>query len=177
MMNKLKTVDIKGKPYVTVNERLKYFRETHGAMYGLLSEIVSMSEDSVTIKASIVDMSGFVIATGLASEDRNAGTINKTSYVENCETSAWGRCLANFGIGIDANVTSADELVNALDREQALKTKIDKNKQAALKMKCDDKGSDISDVLTYLDIDKVEDMTVEQWVQVMNTLDKKVGKK
>lgn len=175
-MAKLKTVDIKGKPYVTVNERLKYFRETHAHTFGLVSEIVSMDESSVAVKASIVDMSGMVVATGHASEDRNASMINKTSYLENAETSAWGRCLANFGIGIDANVASADELVNALDRQEALTKKVDKNKIAALRMKCDEKGSDIDQVLTYLELKSIEDMTVDQWVDIMARLDKKVKK-
>ena len=44
--------------------------------------------------------------------------INETSYVENCETSAWGRALGNFGIGIDTSVASADEVVNATNSQK-----------------------------------------------------------
>jgi hypothetical protein len=39
---------------------------------------------------------GVVVATGHAEEIRNQGNVNKTSHVENCETSSLGRCLANF---------------------------------------------------------------------------------
>ena len=39
----LKTVNIKGKQYVTVNERLKYFRE-HFAGYSLTSEITHLND-------------------------------------------------------------------------------------------------------------------------------------
>lgn len=175
-MAKLKTIDIRGKQYVTVNERLKHFRETY-PNYALLSEVVHLDGDSVAVKATIYDENDRAIATGLASEERIASTINKTSYVENCETSAWGRCLANFGIGIDANVASADELANALDRQEALREKIDKNKQAALKMACEEKSVDISMVLSRYDVPSLADMTVETWAAAMKALEKTVAKK
>ena len=37
------------------------------------------------------------VATGYAEETRGAGNVNRTSHVENCETSAIGRALANAG--------------------------------------------------------------------------------
>ena len=54
------------------------------------------------------------MATGLAQEKENSSFINKTSFVENCETSAWGRALGNLGIGIDTAVASAEEVKNAI---------------------------------------------------------------
>ena len=66
------------------------------------------------IKAVITNEEGKVVATGLAEEVKGSSFINKTSYVENCETSAWGRALANFGIGLDTSVASADEVKNAI---------------------------------------------------------------
>ena len=39
-----------------------------------------------------------------------SSNINKTSYVENCETSAVGRALAMLGIGIDTSIASANEV-------------------------------------------------------------------
>ena len=175
-MDKLKTIDIKGKKYVTVNERLKYFRDKYPS-YGLLSEVVGMDSDAVCIKATIYDENGKPIATGLASEERVSSNINKTSYVENCETSAWGRCLANFGIGIDENVASADELSNALERQEALREKIDKNKQAALQMLCDEKGVGLDMVLARYDLDDVKNMTMETWSAAMKALEKTAAKK
>ena len=99
-MNKLKTVDIKGKKYVTVNERIKYFRE-HFTGYSLTSEITHINESGVIIKAELRDPEGNLLATGIGHEKQGSSFINKTSFIENCETSAWGRCLGNFGIGID----------------------------------------------------------------------------
>ena len=70
----------------------------------------------VVIQSDIIDPDGRVLATGHAHEEKGANYINKTSYVENCETSAWGRTLANFGIGIDSSVSSAQELQIALSK-------------------------------------------------------------
>ena len=116
-MNKLKTINIKGKEYVEVNERLIYFRKNY-PQYTLVSEVVEKTEKSILIKASIYDAEGRRLATGLAEEEKGSTFINKTSYVENCETSAWGRALANFGIGLETSVASADEVQNAIAQQE-----------------------------------------------------------
>lgn len=115
-MNKLKTVNIKGKNYVTVNERIKYFREKFTG-YCLTSEITHINENGVIIRASIKNDTGVEVASGYAHEKQNSSFINKTSFIENCETSAWGRCLGNFGIGVDESVASADEVANAINNQ------------------------------------------------------------
>lgn len=112
-MCKLKTVDIKGKPYVEVNERLKYFRENY-KNWSLTSDLISLENGVCVIKATIRDENEVIKATGLAYEKENSTFINKTSYIENCETSAWGRALGNFGIGIDTSIASADEVQTAI---------------------------------------------------------------
>ena len=117
-MCKLKTINIKGKEYVEVNERLKAFRslpEYKG--YSLVSDIISLENGVITVKASIYDADGRIIATGLAQEKESSSFINKTSFVENCETSAWGRALGNLGIGIDTSVASAEEVENAINNQ------------------------------------------------------------
>ena len=114
----LKTVDIKGKKYVEVNERLKYFRsEEKYKDYSLESEIISLENGVITVKAIIRDANGVIKATGLAQEKESSSFINKTSFVENCETSAWGRALGNLGIGIDTSVATADEVLNAINNQ------------------------------------------------------------
>ena len=111
----MKTTEIKGRPYVEVNERLKYFRsEPKYKGFSLESEIVLLENGVITIKAIIKDETGRTIATGLAQEKESSSFINKTSFVENCETSAWGRALGNLGIGIDTSVASAEEVENAI---------------------------------------------------------------
>lgn len=113
----METINLKGKEYVTVNERLKAFRETFKD-YSLTSEIIELTPEVCTIKAVITDEKGVIRATGLAQEQRQASFVNKTSYVENCETSAWGRALGNFGIGIDSAICTADELLMALNAQK-----------------------------------------------------------
>ena len=117
---KLKTVDIKGKAYVPVNARMMYF-STHEEFkgYSLDSEIIELTATSVTIKAIVRNVEGRIIASGLANENKNDGYINKTSFIENCETSAWGRALSNLGIGIDTSIASYDEVFTAQAKQAA----------------------------------------------------------
>jgi len=113
----MKTIDIKGTPYVTVNSRLTHFRE-HFKSHSLISEIVSNEDGICIIKATISDESGKVLATGHAFEKEGSTFINRTSHIENCETSAWGRALGNFGIGVDAAVASYEEVANAVIQQK-----------------------------------------------------------
>ena len=78
----MKSIQIKGKEYIPVNERVKEFRAKYPD-HILLSELVSLDENSVVMVAKVYDKDGNVVANGYAQEDRNASNINKTSYVEN----------------------------------------------------------------------------------------------
>lgn len=109
----METINIKGKEYVQVNERIKHFRENY-KNWSLTSEIVSIENGVCVIKAIIKDENEVIKATGLAYEKEGSTFINKTSYIENCETSAWGRALGNLGIGIDTSIASAEEVQNAV---------------------------------------------------------------
>lgn len=168
----MKSIQIKGKEYIPVNERVKEFRAKYPD-HILLSELVSLDENSVVMVAKVYDKDGNVVANGYAQEDRNASNINKTSYVENCETSAVGRALGMFGIGIDASMASADEVANAIDRQEALKQKVTKSNVSALKMLAETKGSDLAKILSFYEVERVEDMTMEQWQNAMNLLNRK----
>ena len=130
----MKTVDIKGKPYIEVNERLKHFRKFYVG-FRLISYIHTLDDKICVIRASIQDPAGNEVATGIAREVNGSTYINKTSYVENCETSAWGRALGNFGIGIDAAVASAEEVQNAVAQRD------DKPKEPAKYQKPDTKDT------------------------------------
>ena len=112
----MKTVNIKGKNYVMVNERIKYFRENFKD-WSLESELISLNDDACVIKAIVKDENGRIVATGFAQENRESSMINKTSFVENCETSAWGRALGNLGIGIDDSIASAEEVDMAIKKQ------------------------------------------------------------
>ena len=108
----MKTINIKGKEYVPVNERIKYFRKEYPG-YSLRTEVIQIDEDVAILKAVIRDNDSTIVAEGIAHEIAGDGFINKTSHVENCETSAWGRALGNLGIGIDTSIASSDEIHTA----------------------------------------------------------------
>lgn len=122
-MHQFKTTNIRGKQYVEVNQRLLYFRTCPDFIgFSLETEIVSLTDEAVTMKAIVKDPQGRIIATGFAQEDRSASPINKTSYVENCETSAWGRCMANLGLGLETSIASAEEVQNAINAQEQAKS-------------------------------------------------------
>lgn len=126
----MKTIDIKGKPYVQVNERLKAFR-AEKPDYALITDIISLDDNQCTMQAKIIAPNGFVLATGTAHEEREdrSSMVNKTSYVENCETSAWGRALGNIGYGIDESIATADEVLRAIAKQdQIAKKALDESK-------------------------------------------------
>ena len=127
----MKTINIHGKQYVEVKERIKYFRE-HFKDWSLTSEVLDLTEDRCVIKATISNEKGRVIASGIAYESKGSSYINKTSFIENCETSAWGRALANIGIGLDVAIASADEVLNAKAQDKPKKPKIEKLTDAKL---------------------------------------------
>lgn len=125
-MSKLKTVNIKGKDYVEVNERLKYFREKYPA-WSLITyvERLDMEKGYIVMKACIYNEQNQLIATGYAYEKESSSFINKTSFIENCETSAWGRALGNLGIGIDSSVATAEEVQNAINNQPTTKKSVE----------------------------------------------------
>ena len=117
---KFKTTNIRGKQYVEVNERIKFFRqEEQYKNWGVHTEFPMLTTDECLCRASIVDANGHTIAVGHAHEVKTASNINKTSYVENCETSAVGRALAMLGIGIDASIASANEVSDAIAQQDS----------------------------------------------------------
>ena len=149
----LKTIEFKGKGYAQVNERVKAFRMIcpNGA---ITTEIVDLSDGVVTMKATIIEEDGTILATGYAQEKESASYINKTSFIENCETSAVGRALGFAGIGIDGLMCSADELANALNN-QGKAEYINKKEQAILTNMIQKRGLNVENVLNGTPLEKV----------------------
>ena len=109
----IRTVDVKGKEYAEVNQRIKAFRSIcpGGA---IVTEMLSNENGMCVFKATILDEEMRIIGTGTAYEKETSSYINKTSYIENCETSAVGRALGMCGFGIDTSIASAEEVQNAI---------------------------------------------------------------
>jgi len=119
-LNKVPTLNIKGKEYSTVAERhrflLKYFPETR-----VDEEIVFQDEKRVITKTTL-HIGDTPYAVGHAEEIRDSSFINKTSALENCLSSSLGRCLAAFGLH-GSEYASAEELANALKQQANGKSK------------------------------------------------------
>ena len=117
---KFKTTNIRGKQYVEVNERIKYFRqEDKYNNWTISTDFPVLDSEQCVCKAYIINTDDRVVATGHAHEERASSHINKTSYVENCETSAIGRALAMMGIGIDTSIASANEVTDAIAKQES----------------------------------------------------------
>lgn len=163
----LKTIDVKGKNYVQVNERVKAFRMIcpNGC---ISSEIVSLEDGVVTMKATVTDEDGKILGTGFAQEKETSSFINKTSFIENCETSAVGRALGFAGIGIDGSMASADEVANAM-LNQTKNDYINKKEQTILRNMIEKRGLNVDNVLNGTPIEKV---TVEMYMDATKRLSK-----
>lgn len=113
---RVKKIEVKGKNYTCVAARISAFREL--CPVGTIStEILSLADGVVTMKTTITDENGKILATGMAQEKETSSYINKTSYIENCETSAVGRALGMLGIGSDEQMASAEEVANAINNQ------------------------------------------------------------
>lgn len=119
--HQFKTTNIRGKEYVEVVERIKYFRQENQYKNWTISTEITMTDDreECICKCVIADTEQRVIAVGHAHEVKASSNINKTSFVENCETSAVGRALAMLGIGIEKSIASATEVAIAVARQDA----------------------------------------------------------
>lgn len=128
----IRTMNIKGKEYAEVHQRIKAFRMVYPDGF-IMTEIVTDENGRCIIKASVGtydDGEPLILGTGTAYEKENASYINKTSYIENCETSAVGRALGMAGFGIDTSVASAEEVENAIHQQEQEEAK-QKPKQTA----------------------------------------------
>lgn len=106
--------------YEPVDERIKKFYNEHKDGR-ILTEIYHYDDNKVVIKALIFkNMTDGVSATGYAEEVRGKGMANQTSHVENCETSAIGRALANLGYSGDKRASR--EEMDKVHRHSSLTT-------------------------------------------------------
>ena len=114
-------IQIHGKSYKTVALRVSEFREKHpiSEAWGITTELIEINSEAVVVRASVVDANGAIVGSGLAEERRDASKINRTSALENCETSAIGRALAACGFA-GTEYASANEVQGAIEQQDNL---------------------------------------------------------
>lgn len=164
------TTNIKGKEYAEVNQRIKAFRMVYPGGC-IKTELVSNADGVCVFKAEVYDGEN-LIGTGHAYERESSSFINKTSYIENCETSAVGRALGMCGFGIDTSVCSAEELNNAIINQEASKP-ITKSQVKILVSLAEKKESDLSDICDYFKVGRLEELTVEEYAKCIRMLEAK----
>ena len=165
----LKRTPIKGKDYTEVHQRVKGFRMVYPDGF-IRTELVS-DVDGVCVYRAVcgfIDDSGNerIISTGTAQERQDGSYINNTSYIENCETSAVGRCLGFAGFGIDSGIASYEETENA----QLNQKKVSAAQLAVLKKHYT--GEALQKVLTENHVERLDDLTVAQGSNLIRALNK-----
>lgn len=153
----IRTTDIQGKDYAEVNQRIKAFRMVYPEG-SITTEIVS-NENGVCVFKATVANGAIVLGTGTAYEKEGSSFINRTSYIENCETSAVGRALGMAGFGIDVSVASAEEVKNA----QLNQCKQEERKASPKQIEVLSKaytGENLAKLLEYNKIERLEDLSM-----------------
>lgn len=160
----INTTDIKGKAYAEVNERVKGFRRLfpNGS---ISTQLISFDESDngkvCVFLATVADENGKTLATGTAYEKENSTYINKTSYIENCETSAVGRALGFLGIGIDTSIASSEEVQNAIANQITPWDAQKEQKKAEAQKKQDE-----ADARKYaVCLANISDKTADEWLE------------
>lgn len=173
----IKTTDIKGKDYAEVNQRIKAFRLVYPT--GFIVTNMQSNENGVCIfiaQAGFYDEDGTAITlgTGTAYEKEGSTFINKTSYIENCETSAVGRALGMCGFGIDTSVASAEEVENAMANQEQEEQKASPKQIEVLSKYY--KGDNLKKLLDSNQIDKLEDLPIAKASELITAIMKKGNK-
>jgi deoxycytidylate deaminase len=158
------TVKIHGKEYKTVALRVQEFREKHSD-FTIQTELVEANDTLVIVKATIA-VAGQVISTGYAEEVRSASKINRTSALENAETSAVGRALAFFGMG-GSEIASADEVANAISQQNSQPAIEETNRLIAHNEAWRNNSSSIYFIKEHIEL-KSWEAVAEAWAEISN---------
>ena len=182
----IQTTDIRGKLYAEVNQRIKAFRMVYPTGF-IITEMLSNDGGVCVFKATVgyydmdADGEAYILGVGHAYEKEGSTFINKTSYIENCETSATGRALGMAGFGIDTSVASAEEVQTAILNQnkpnndmidQTLAQPIDEPKWSTLKAIAKRKGVDPKTIKDYYGLKVPSEMTFGQWKEACDRLNK-----
>ncbi len=167
-------VNIRGKVYETVALRVHKFRDLHPE-WTLATKIVESTDQRIVMETQIIDDSGRLRANGHAEEVRGSTQINKTSALENCETSAIGRALASLGLG-GTEFASANEVQNAIAQQNGEIEWITPEQAADLESLIEEVGADRNRFLKYLGAKSIERIQAKAYPQAIKALETKRAK-
>ena len=124
-LKSMPTIDIDGKAYTTVANRINVFRKFFPD-YSIVTDVLQNDDIKVVVQTKITTPNNIVVATGLAEEFRGKNIINTTSALENAETSSIGRALACLSLG-GSEYASANEVQNAISQQEQIKQNNNQN--------------------------------------------------
>lgn len=140
-----KSIEIKGKQYVQVKDRLNYLAEEYEGEYSVETNYEYFPTQRLwVVKATLTikDKSYTGLAQEVESDDYKE--VNSTSALENCETSAVGRACAMAGIGVVDSIASVDEMNKAKNSAKPLSAKqLNWLRQEAKNITGDEDGEDL----------------------------------
>jgi hypothetical protein len=161
--------------YIEVNQRIKAFRMLFPT--GTIETEMLSNENGVCIfKASVLTDDGKLLSTGTAYEKEDSTFINKTSYIENCETSAVGRALGMLALGIDTSVASAEEVQNAVVNQGTPTERKATPKQIEI-LENYYEDENLEKLLETNKIEKLEDLSMEKASELISKIFGKKGNK
>lgn len=161
---KTKTGEIVTTQYAPVHERVEAFRMLFPEGK-LITEIERLEDGFCLIRADAYSAEGNLLASAHAYEKEGASFINKTSYIENCETSAVGRCLGFLGIGIGGSIASKEEVEHAQEQQAIMERvvladePIDEKHFRVLKKRFNEAGIRLKDVMDHYGIERPTQIT------------------
>lgn len=158
--------------YIEVNQRIQAFRKLFPT--GIIETEMLSNEDGVCIFRAVIGYREggelYKLATGTAYEKENSTFINKTSYIENCETSAVGRALGMLALGIDTSIASAEEMENAIINQEPQEERKATEGQLNVLDKLSD--TDKEKVYTKYSVKTMADLTITQASEIIGLLKK-----
>ena len=167
----LQLTPIHGKGYAQVSERIRAFRMLYPEGR-IESEMVSDNCGRCIFRACVYSEDGRLLSTGTAYELENKSTINKTSYIENCETSAIGRALGFLGLGSETSIASAEEVSNAIQQqEDGSMEPIGKTRAKSLSKELEDHGIDEVFILDQYNVKTLADLKEAQHSHLITHID------
>ena len=177
----IKTTAIQGKDYAEVNQRIKAFRMVYPT--GTIVTAMKSNENGVCVFSASVGYTNedgiyIPLGSGTAYEKENSTFINKTSYIENCETSAVGRALGMCGFGIDTSVSSADEVQNKINNQGEPKQDAPNDDRKATPKQVEILakhyiGANLTKLLKANGVERIEDISMTKASELIGKLKKK----
>lgn len=176
-----KAIKFKGSDYVMVKDRIQYLAENYDGRYDLLSDYQYFPEQKMwvvkaTLRVRDEEHKTYSEYNWLAQEIEDTTFINKTSALENAESSAWGRACAAYNIGVISSIASMDEINKAENRAKSQTKSFSKESifqraynNVEFMKECMTEEDFIKKVKEHLEMDEIQEWQLRRKYQEVNS--------